>query len=113
MGSFWESCLQHFEQELPVQQFNTWIKPLRLEGEDSPLEGLRLIAPNGFIMKWIRDRYLTRIEDYGRSYFAQPVSIALVIDGAPPGSIRPNLPEAATGAPRGSDAVSGKPRQTR
>lgn len=100
MGSFWESCLQHFEQELPVQQFNTWIKPLRLEGEDSPLEGLRLIAPNGFIMKWIRDRYLTRIEDYGRSYFAQPVSIALVIDGAPPGSIRPNLPEAATGAPR-------------
>ena len=52
MAGFWESCLQRFEQELPAQQFNTWIKPLRLEGEASALEnGLRLIAPNGFILK--------------------------------------------------------------
>ena len=96
MDSFWESCLQRFEQELPVQQFNTWIKPLRLEGEDSPLEGLRLIAPNGFIMKWVRDRYMTRIEDYSRNFFAQPVSIALVIDGARPTNLRGSLPQPAS-----------------
>jgi len=98
MGSFWESCLQRFEQELPVQQFNTWIKPLRLEGEDSPLEGLRLIAPNGFIMKWVRDRYMTRIEDYSRSFFAQPVTIALVIDGARPANFRGSPPQLASEA---------------
>ena len=86
MAGFWESCLQRFEQELPVQQFNTWIKPLRLEGESHPLEGLQLIAPNGFIMKWVRDRYLTRIEDYGRAFFSGPVTIALVIDGGKGGS---------------------------
>ena len=80
MAVFWESCLLRFEQELPAQQFNTWIKPLRLEGEDTALEnGLRLIAPNGFILKWVRDRYLSRIEDYGRSFFSAPVTIALVI----------------------------------
>ncbi len=80
MAGFWESCLQRFEQELPAQQFNTWIKPLRLEGESVALdEGLRLVAPNGFILKWVRDRYLSRIEDYSRSYFSGPVSIALVI----------------------------------
>ena len=33
MSSFWISCLSQFEQELPPQQFNTWIRPLRLEGE--------------------------------------------------------------------------------
>ena len=81
MAGFWDSCLKRFEQELPAQQFNTWIKPLRLEGESHPLEGLRLVAPNGFIMKWVRDRYLTRIEDYGRAFFPGPVTIALVIDG--------------------------------
>jgi chromosomal replication initiator protein len=49
MSGFWESCLQRFEQELPAQQFNTWIKPLRLEGESTVLEdGLRLIAPEWF-----------------------------------------------------------------
>lgn len=80
MAGFWESCLLRFEQELPAQQFNTWIKPLRLEGESSALEeGLRLIAPNGFILKWVRDRYLSRIEDYSRSFFEAPVTIALVI----------------------------------
>jgi chromosomal replication initiator protein len=80
MTGFWESCLQRFEQELPAQQFNTWIRPLRLEGEATALDdGLRLIAPNTFILKWVRDRYLTRIEDYSRSFFAGPVSIALVI----------------------------------
>jgi chromosomal replication initiator protein len=79
MAGFWESCLQRFEQELPAQQFNTWIKPLRLEGENAPQEGLRLIAPNGFILKWVRDRYLGRIEDYSRAFFQEPVSIALVI----------------------------------
>ena len=80
MAGFWESCLQRFEQELPAQQFNTWIRPLRLEGEDTALDdGLRLIAPNTFILKWVRDRYLARIEDYSRNFFPGPVTIALVI----------------------------------
>jgi hypothetical protein len=71
MAGFWESCLLRFEQELPEQQFNTWIKPLRLEGEQVALEeGLRLIAPNGFILKWVRDRYLSRIEEYSHSFFS-------------------------------------------
>jgi chromosomal replication initiator protein len=86
MAGFWESCLLRFEQELPAQQFNTWIKPLRLEGETAPLEGLRLIAPNSFILKWVRDRYLSRIEDYCTSFFSEPVSIALVIGAAKPAS---------------------------
>jgi len=68
---------------LPAQQFNTWIRPLRLEGEVTALDdGLRLIAPNTFILKWVRDRYLTRIEEYSRSFFSGPVSIALVIGNA-------------------------------
>jgi len=89
MAGFWESCLLRFEQELPEQQFNTWIKPLRLEGEQVALEdGLRLIAPNGFILKWVRDRYLSRIEEYSHSFFAAPVAISLVIGSAKSAPIR-------------------------
>ena len=80
MAGFWESCLQRFEQELPAQQFNTWIRPLRLEGEATAKDdGLRLIAPNTFILKWVRDRYLARIEEYSRNFFSGPVTIVLVI----------------------------------
>ena len=101
MTGFWESCLQRFEQELPAQQFNTWIKPLRLEGESTALEdGLRLIAPNGFILKWVRDRYLSRIEDYGATFFSAPVNISLVIgSGKPAASRAPSASPSAGGAP--------------
>jgi len=98
VSGFWESCLQRFESELPAQQFNTWIKPLRLEGEGTPDEGLRLIAPNSFILKWVRDRYLSRIEEYSRSFFAKPVSLALVVGerkaSAPVAPLRVATPEA-------------------
>ena len=98
MSSFWNSCLAQFEQELPSQQFNTWIRPLRLEGEATPEDGMRLVAPNGFILKWVKERYLTRIEELGRSYFDAPISIALTLGerklSAPPirSASKPDLP---------------------
>ncbi|MDD2743275.1 MAG: chromosomal replication initiator protein DnaA [Rhodocyclaceae bacterium] len=82
MAGFWESCLLRFEQELPAQQFNTWIKPLRLEGEAAPNDGLKLLAPNSFILKWVRDRYLTRIEEYAQVFFSGPINVVLVIGPA-------------------------------
>lgn len=105
MGSFWESCLQRFEQELPVQQFNTWIKPLRLEGESQPSEGLRLVAPNGFIMKWVRERYMTRIQDYCQNYFGEVVSIVLVIDEARSVNSRTVFPEVSDSTRKPSSAA--------
>lgn len=77
MSGFWTSCLSYLERELPQQQFNTWIRPLRLEGEGA--DNLRLVAPNGFIMKWVKDRYLSRIEELGRQFFSGPVEISLII----------------------------------
>ena len=80
MNGFWNSCLSQFEQELSSQQFNTWIRPLRLEGEENPDNGLRLVAPNGFILKWVKERYLGRIEELGQEFFSIPVSISLGIE---------------------------------
>jgi chromosomal replication initiator protein len=112
MTGFWESCLQRFEQELPAQQFNTWIKPLRLEGESKALEeGLRLVAPNGFILKWVRDRYLSRIEDYGNSFFSGPVSIALVIGNGKAAAPRSEIARSSAEEPKAdSKPAAEKPR---
>jgi chromosomal replication initiator protein len=79
MAGFWESCLLRFEQELPTQQFTTWIKPLRLEGEATPQDGLRLIAPNSFILKWVGDRYLNRIREYAQTFFGLAVDVVLIV----------------------------------
>ena len=114
MSSFWTSCLSQFEQELPAQQFNTWIRPLRLEGEDDIANGLRLTAPNGFILKWVKERYLTRIEELGNAYYSVPVSIALalgerkVVDSAKPATSDFNAVR-ATSAVSGSQNVGREP----
>ncbi|MEY4592651.1 MAG: chromosomal replication initiator protein DnaA [Pseudomonadota bacterium] len=84
MPSFWQSCLQHFEQELPPQQFSTWIKPLQLEGENAPEQGLTLIASNGFVLKWIRDKYLNKITKLAQLYFNTDVSVDLIIGKSVP-----------------------------
>jgi len=80
MTQFWTSCLTKFEQELPTPQFNTWIRPLRVEEEESNgIRCIRLIALNGFILKWVKERYLTRIEDLANEYFSTPVNVSLTL----------------------------------
>jgi len=100
MGSFWTSCLGQFEQELPPQQFNTWIRPLRLEGEDDFANGLRLVAPNGFILKWVKERYLSRIEELGQTFFSSPVSVSLIVGG------RQSVPARAINEPTAASAIA-------
>ena len=64
--AFWNHCLGCLEQELPAQQFKTWILPLRAEDlAEGDAAGLRLVAPSNFHRQWLRDRYLRRIEELG------------------------------------------------
>ncbi|MBA2689978.1 MAG: chromosomal replication initiator protein DnaA [Burkholderiales bacterium] len=80
MDPFWEQCLGRFSSELPASQFNTWIKPLRLEARG---EALHLLAPNRFVLQWIRDRFLPRIEAMGAEYFDRPVQFILCLEEKP------------------------------
>jgi chromosomal replication initiator protein len=73
--------LSQFEQELPAQQFNTWIKALRCEDSDSELREtprrLRVLAPNRFVMQWVRERYMTKIESRASEFYGEPVDVSL------------------------------------
>lgn len=77
MNAFWSSCLQKLEQELPPQQFNTWIKSLRLEDGNDSDRNVKLVAPNRFVLQWVRERYLRRFEDLAKQFFPEPVRISI------------------------------------
>lgn len=79
MNHFWAQCLSRLESELPSQQFNAWIKSLRVETCDEA-RCLRLLAPNGFILRWVRERHLSRIEALAREFSTEPITIDLAID---------------------------------
>ncbi|MET1079556.1 MAG: chromosomal replication initiator protein DnaA [Pseudomonas sp.] len=54
----WQQCVDLLRDELPAQLFNTWIRPLQVEGDSAEL---RIYAPNRFVLDWVNDKYLGRL----------------------------------------------------
>lgn len=76
MDRFWLSCLQQFENDLPPQQFSTWIKPLQFAKNG---DAFTLVAPNRFVQQWVRDKFLSRIEQLARDHFQHPVIFSIAV----------------------------------
>ena len=57
-ASLWQQCLTRLQEELPSGEFGLWIRPLQAEFGD---RSLTLYAANRFILDWVRDKYLLRI----------------------------------------------------
>jgi len=74
-STLWAECLEKLGQELPEQQFSTWIRPLRAEAS---ADGMRLLiyVSNRFKLDWVRAQYGTRIGAIVNSVFGR----TLVID---------------------------------
>jgi len=57
----WQHCLNRLSGDIPQQQFNTWIRPLQAEWQET---GLVLAAPNRFIRDFVVDKYVAMINGY-------------------------------------------------
>jgi len=58
--SLWQRCLSALQEELPAQQFSMWIRPLQCVVNDNIIT---LYAPNRFVLDWVRDKYVNRINE--------------------------------------------------
>ena len=95
----WQQCVELLRDELPAQQFNTWIRPLQVEAEG---DELRVYAPNRFVLDWVNEKYLGRVlellDEHGNGLAP---SLSLLI-----GSKRSSAPRAAPNAPLAAAQVS-------
>ena len=106
----WLACLASLERDLPPQQFATWIRPLRCEPTTA---GVRLVAPNRFVLQWVKDRFGPRIASMLRDASGDEVGVEF---GIAPQSEGRKTADAATradigAAPEGEDrmhAVTGQ-----
>ena len=73
-STLWTQCLEKLGQELPEQQFSTWIRPLRAEPS---ADGARLLVyvSNRFKLDWVRAQYGTRIGSVANSVYGRPLVI--------------------------------------
>lgn len=56
----WPKCLELLQEEFPAQQFNTWLRPLQAECVDNALV---LLAPNRFVVDWVKKHFYERIKE--------------------------------------------------
>lgn len=59
-ANVWQKCLGLLKEEYPAQQFNTWIRPLQAEVDETSLV---LLAPNRFVVDWVKKHFYTRIKE--------------------------------------------------
>jgi chromosomal replication initiator protein len=104
MDRFWQTCLQHFENELPAQQFNTWIRPLKF----TKLAGGAIIAaPNRFVQQWVRDRFLGKIQTLAREHYGAELQVEVIVAEGRAASSAPAAPVPIAPIP----TTPGAPRQ--
>lgn len=97
----WKRCLDELERDLSEQQLNTWIRPLQPNLEDRVLT---LYAPNRFVLDWVREHFMERIEE----------TVTTVLDGAADRVVlaigshaRPAAANPAAGRPTAADDAPG------
>ena len=77
LNLIWQQCISCLEGEISEQQLNTWILPLQVEQE---LNTLKLLAPNRFVMDWVRKHFLDRIRELVSSLDdSKSISVSLAI----------------------------------
>ncbi|AZS51531.1 chromosomal replication initiator protein DnaA [Entomomonas moraniae] len=56
----WQQCINILGDELPSQQFNTWIRPLQVDVNNE--SELIIYAPNRFVLDWVNEKYFDRLQ---------------------------------------------------
>jgi len=74
----WQTCVDQLAQELPEQQFNTWIKPLTAQVADD-FSRVTLYVVNRFKLDWIRAQYGARIAALLEKVYGQPMHLELAL----------------------------------
>lgn len=76
--SLWQSCVDQLAQELPEQQFNTWIKPLTAAVQED-MSKVTVFVANRFKLDWVRAQYSGKIAGMLEKLYGQPIPVELAI----------------------------------
>ena len=77
-ADLWQLCIDHLAQELPEQQFNTWIRPLAVVVAPD-LSKATVQVGNRFKLDWIRAQYAARIASLLEQVSGQRIPIELTL----------------------------------
>ncbi len=91
----WQQCLDRLERQVPLDELNTWLRPLQVSV--SGMGHFRLSAPNDFVRDQVEANYLGMIRDFVAGHGYERDSITVVVEDRPISQVRSSRP---TDAPR-------------
>jgi chromosomal replication initiator protein len=107
----WQQCIDRLQEEIPSQQFNTWIRPLQATTDG---QTVTVFAPNRFIKDFVSDKFANRLAELLQEVQPdQATQMVLEIgSGGSPGgatTVRPSAPPqpASNPQPEMAPALSG------
>jgi chromosomal replication initiator protein len=77
VAAVWHQCLIKLRNELSPDQFNTYVAPLQAVTDGT---SLRLLAPNTYVVNWLRKHCLDRIHELMRDGAAGQAPVDVSID---------------------------------
>ena len=78
-ATVWQKCLGLLQEEYPAQQFNTWLRPLQAETVETTLV---LLAPNRFVVDWVKKNFYSRIVELVSQISADEIKMVSVEIGS-------------------------------
>ncbi len=81
--ALWSHCVARLQDELPAQQFNTWIRPLLQVPHRGNERQMLISAPNRFIADWVSNKYLARLRELLREKTTLLIDIVLQVSNTP------------------------------
>jgi len=78
MDELWEGALRHLRETLGKQNFETWIKPIRVQENDGG--EIALEVPNRFFRDWLVEHYLTPIQEALSALAHQSVKLSVTVN---------------------------------
>ncbi len=89
MNSIWNNCLAKLENEMPGSDFSTWVRPLQAVEENGQV---RLLAPNRFVLDWVKQHYLAKLVTAIGEFSNGSLSVSLEIGSkSPPIPLSPRV----------------------
>ena len=107
MPELWERCQDELRKSLSEQQYHTWIKPLAATVDS---DTLTLVAPNRFVLEWVRDKFLRGIEDLAKRLTDGSLAVSLLLAEASARPKSPPIPEAPAAPVRPEPPAAGPVR---
>ncbi|KTD76489.1 chromosomal replication initiator protein DnaA [Legionella waltersii] len=77
----WQKCLGLLQDEFSVQQFNTWLRPLQAYTEE---QRFILLAPNRFVVDWVKKNFFSRIEELVQQFCGDDIKAVSIEVGSKP-----------------------------